>query len=119
MLGSVRELARTILSIVETRARIAATELEEQAVRLVEIAIWFALAILFFAVALVFFSLLVLIAFWDSHRLLAAGLLAIVYLAVGLAAMLVTRARLRDRPALFSSTLDELGKDLEQLEQKP
>jgi uncharacterized membrane protein YqjE len=119
MLGSVRELARTLLSMVETRARLAATELEEQAVRLVEIAIWFALAILFLSVALVFFSLLVLIAFWDTHRLLAAGLLAIVYLAVGLTAMLVARARLRDRPPLFSATLEELDKDLEHLEQKP
>lgn len=119
MLGSVRELARTILAMVETRARLAATELEEQAVRLVEVATWFALAILFLSVALVFFSLLVLIAFWDTHRLLAAALLAILYLVVGGTAMLVARARLRDRPPLFSATLEELGKDLEHLEQKP
>ena len=119
MLGSVRELARTMLSIVETRARLAATELEEQAVRLVEIAIWFALGILFLSVALVFISVLILIAFWDSHRLLSAGLLAVLYLAAGLTAMFVTRARLRDRPPLFSTTLEELGKDLEHLEHKP
>ncbi len=118
MLGSVRELARTLLSIVETRARLAASELEEQAVRLVEIAIWFALAILFLSVALVFFSLLVLIAFWDSHRMLAAGTLAIVYLAVGIGAMLLARTRLRERPPLFSATLEELGKDVEQLERR-
>ena len=119
MLGSVRELARTLLAMVETRARLAATELEEQAVRLVEIAIWFALSILFLSVALVFLSLLVLIAFWDTHRLLAAGLLALLYLAVGGTAMLVARARLRDRPPLFSATLDELEKDLAHLEEKP
>jgi len=39
MLASVRELARSLLSIVETRARLAANELEEQTVRLVEIAL--------------------------------------------------------------------------------
>ena len=119
MLGSVRELARTILSLAETRARLAATELEEQAVRLVEIALWFALAILFLSVALVFLSLLVLIAFWDSNRLLAAGLLAMIYFAAGAAAALIARTRLRERPPLFSATLDELGKDLEHLDRKP
>jgi len=51
MLTSVRELARSLLSIIETRARLAANELEEQAVRLVEITLWFSLAILFLSVA--------------------------------------------------------------------
>ena len=119
MLASVRELARSLLAIVETRARLAATELEEQAVRLVEIALWFALAILFLSVALVFLSVLVLLAFWDSNRMFAAGLLAVLYLGAGGACALVARTRLRERPALFSATLGELGKDLEHLERKP
>jgi uncharacterized membrane protein YqjE len=92
MLASVRELARTLLAILETRARLAATELEEQAVRLVEIALWFALAILFLSVALVFVSVLVLLAFWDSNRMLAAGFLAVLYLSAGGAAALIARA---------------------------
>ena len=116
MLGSVRELARTLLSIVETRARLAANELEEQAVRMVEIAMWFALAILFLSVALVFVSVLVLLAFWDSNRMFAAGLLAVLYLGTGGACALVARGRLRERPHLFSATIGELGKDLEHLD---
>ena len=119
MLASVRELARSLLSIVETRARLAANELEEQTVRLVEIALWFALAILFLSVALVFVSVLVLLAFWDSNRLFAAGLLAVLYLGSGGACALVARARLRERPALFSATIAELGKDLEHLDRNP
>ena len=119
MLGSVRELARSLLSIVETRARLAANELEEQAVRLVEIALWFALAILFLSVALVFVSVLVLLAFWDSNRMFAAGLLAVLYLGAGGACAVVARGRLRERPALFSATVAELGKDLEHLDRNP
>ena len=119
MLASVRELARSLLGIVETRARLAATELEEQAVRLVEIALWFALAILFLSVALVFLSVLVLLAFWDSNRMFAAGLLAVLYLGAGGACAFVARGRSRERPPLFSATLGELGKDLEHLERKP
>ena len=119
MLGSVRELARTLLSIVETRARLAANELEEQAVRIVEIAMWFALAILFLSVALVFLSVLVLLAFWDSNRMFAAGLLAVLYLSAGGACALVARGRLRERPHLFSATIGELGRDLEHLDHNP
>jgi uncharacterized membrane protein YqjE len=119
MLGSVRELARTLLSIVETRARLAANELEEQAVRIVEIAMWFAMAILFLSVALVFLSVLVLLAFWDSNRMFAAGLLAVLYLGAGGACALVARGRLRERPHLFSATIGEFGKDLEHLDREP
>jgi len=118
MLGSVRELARSILAIAGTRARLAATELEEQAVRLVEIALWFALALLFLGVALVFVSVLIVFAYWDSNRMLAAGLLAALYVAAGTAAASVMRARLRERPSFLSATLDELHKDLERLERK-
>lgn len=119
MLGSVRELARSVLAIVQTRARLAATELEEQVVRLVEIALWFALALLLLGVALVFVSVLIVFAYWDSNRMLAAGLLAALYFVAGLAAALVTRARLRERPVFLAATLGEMGKDLESLDRKP
>lgn len=118
MLGSVRELARSILAFTETRARLAATELEEQAVRLVEIAVWLALTLLFFGVALVFLSMLIVLAYWDSNRMLAAGLLAVLYFGAGGAAALVTRARCRERPGLLAATLEELRRDVERMERK-
>ncbi len=118
MLGSVRELARSILAFTETRTRLAATELEEQAVRLVEIALWFALTLLFFGAALVFFSVLVVLVYWDSNRVLAAGLLGALYLLAGAAAALVARARCRERPGFLAATLGELRKDIERMERK-
>ena len=74
MLGSVRELARNLLSFAETRARIAATEFEEQVARLAEILVWAAVALFFSGVAVVFIAILIVLLFWDSNRLLAAGL---------------------------------------------
>lgn len=119
MLGPVRELARTLLAFAETRARLAATELEEQAVRFIEIALWIAFTLLFVGAALVFLSVLLVLAFWDTHRLLAAGLLAALYLGAAGAAALVTRARLRERPKFLSATLAELRKDREGAESRP
>ena len=68
MLGPARELARTLLSFAETRARLAATELEEQSIRVVEILLWLALALFFLFAALLFIAIVVLLLFWDSNR---------------------------------------------------
>lgn len=116
MLGRVRELARAALSIAETRAQLAAAELEEQALRWTEIALWAAFAAFFLGAALVFAALLVVLAFWDSSRVLAAGLVAALFAGAAGIAALLTRARLRERPRLFSATLAELRKDRERIE---
>lgn len=118
MLGSVRELARTLLSFAETRARLAVTEMEEQAVRLAEILIWLAAALFLFGVALAFLAVLIVLLFWDSNRLLAAGLIAAVFLGAGSAAALIARARMRERPRFLAATLAELELDRDRIGQK-
>lgn len=117
MLGPVREFARTLLSFALTRTRLAATELEEQALRLIEIMIWLTAALFFLGIAVVFLALLVVLLFWDSNRLLAAGLLAGLFIAIGTGAALVARMRLRERPKLLAATLAELEHDRETLGQ--
>ena len=115
MLGSVRELARTLLSFAETRARIAATELEEQVARLAEILVWAAAALFFSGIAVVFIAILIVLLFWDSNRLLAAGLLAALFVSVGTGAALIARRLLRERPPLLAATLAELERDRDTL----
>jgi uncharacterized membrane protein YqjE len=115
MPGPVREFARTLLSFVLTRTRLAATELEEQAVRLIEILIWLTVALFFLGVAIVFIALLVVLLFWDSNRLLAAGLLAALFVALGAGAAWIARIRLRERPKLLAATLAELERDRDTL----
>ena len=117
MPGPVREFARTLLSFVLTRTRLAATELEEQALRLIEILIWLAVALFFLGVALVFAAVLVVLVFWDSNRLLAAGLLAALFVSFGTGAALIARRRLRERPKLLAATLAELERDRDTLGQ--
>ena len=111
MPGPVRDFARTLLSFVLTRTRLAATELEEQALRLIEIMVWIAAALFFIGVATVFIALLVVLLFWDSNRLLAAGLLAALFVSMAAAAALVARQLLGARPKLLAATLAELERD--------
>jgi uncharacterized membrane protein YqjE len=115
-LGPVRRFASTLISYAETRARLAANELEEQVTRLYEIAIWTLVALFCLGVAVVLGAVFVLIAFWDEHRLLAAGLLAVGFLACGIAATLFVRRLMAERPRIFASTLGELARDRERAE---
>ena len=115
MPGTVRGFARTLLSFVLTRTRLAATEVEEQALRLIEILIWLAVALFFLGIAVVFAAVLVVLLFWDSNRLLAAGLLTALFVCVGTGAALFARQRLRERPKLLAATIAELERDRETL----
>jgi len=115
MLGPVRDFARTLLSFVLTRTRLAATELEEQALRLIEIMVWLAVALFFIGIAIVFTALLVVLLFWDSNRLLAAGLLTTLFVSVGAGAALISRRLLRERPKFLGATLAELERDRDTL----
>lgn len=112
--SSARSALRTLLAVAETRARLAANELEEQGLRLLEITVWAAVALLFFAIALVMVSFFVVLVFWDSNRLLAAGLVAAFFLMGGTASVLMVRAGLAARPAFLAATLAELHKDRNQ-----
>lgn len=113
--SSVRASLRTLLSFAETRARLAANELEEQVLRLAEVAVWAAAAMLFAVIGLVFLSLFVVLLFWDSNRLLAAGLVAAFFVIGGIASALMARAGLAARPKFLTATLAELKKDREKL----
>lgn len=107
----VRRLARTLISFVETRGRLAASELEEQALRLAEAAVWALAALLFAGIALVMLSFIAVLLFWDSHPALAAALVCLLWIGAAAACALVALARMRERPKLLAVTLEELAKD--------
>jgi uncharacterized membrane protein YqjE len=115
MLGPARELAHALLSFAETRTRLAATELEEQALRITEILLWLAIALFFLGIALVFSAVVVVLIFWDSNRLLAAGLVAALFIGIAIVAGLVAGSRMRERPKFLAATLAELHRDKERL----
>ena len=106
MVGPVRELARTLLSFVLTPTRLV-----------IEVLVWLVVALFFLGVAVVFAAVLVVLLFWDSNRLLAAGLLAALFVAIGSGAALTARLRLRERPKLLAATLAELERDRDTLGQ--
>ena len=70
---------------------------------------------LFLALAAVMLTLLVVVLFWDSHRITAITLLCVAYAGAGVAIAAAVRTRLRSGSKLFSASLAELAKDRERL----
>ena len=60
-------------------------------------------------------TLFVVIALWDTHRLLALGIPAIVFLLAATLAWLIVLGKTRARPRLFAASLAELSEDRKEL----
>lgn len=115
ILRSLRNLAATLVALLQTRLELLVTEIEEERLRLLQLLFWAAGALLFFAIGALLVTLLVVVLFWDSHRIAAIVVLAAVFLAAGIAMAIGVRNRLHARSRLFSTSLGELAKDKDQL----
>ena len=111
MSSPVRGFARTLISFIETRVGLAASEFEEQALRLAEVALWALAGLVTASIALLMLSIFAVLLFWDSHRMLAAALVGALWLAAAAVCGLLAWARMRERPKFLSATLAELAKD--------
>ena len=59
--------------------------------------------------------ILLIIMFWDTHRLLSLGVVAGIFLACGMLAWVVAVRKARSKPRLFAASLSELSKDRQEL----
>jgi len=112
---ALRQLGASLLSTVHTRFSLVGIELEEALQGWLSVlAVAFAM-LLFGTLGLLVFSLLIVVAYWDTHRLLALGLLSGAY--IGVAAYFAWRLKcaLARRMPLLQASLDELEKDRDAL----
>jgi uncharacterized membrane protein YqjE len=115
LLASLRSLVATAVDILRTRLALLAAEVEEESLRWARLAFLAVIALLLLTLGLLTFTLLIVILFWDTHRVLAAGLLTALYLGGALGIGLYVRSGLRGGSKLFSASLAELDKDREKL----
>ena len=114
LMQSLRSLAATALGVLQTRFELLVCEIEEERSRILQLLLWGSAALLFFAFSLLMLTFVVIAAFWDTHRLLAAVLLGAVYLAIAVTLAAGARRRMQ-RPRLFTASMDELAKDRDTL----
>jgi len=115
LFASLRNLAATAVAIVHTRLELFANELAEEKIRLGQLLVFGVVALFGLVVGAIFLAAFITVLFWDSHRLLALGGFAVLFLGMGIYALFQLRVRASAGSRLFAASLAELGKDRQQL----
>lgn len=115
LFASLRNFAATLTAVAQTRLELLANEVEEEKLRLGQLILFGSIALFCLAVGSVFLAVFVTVLLWDSHRLLALGGFAALFLGLGGAAVAMFRVRTSAGSKLFAASLAELGKDRQQL----
>lgn len=115
LFDSLRTLAATVLAIGRTRLELLSTELEEELVWRSSMLVWTLVALFCAGVGAVLITLFFVVLLWDTSRLLALGIPALLFLLGAALSWRLVLAKARAKPRLFSATLAELSKDREQL----
>ncbi|MDR0457585.1 MAG: phage holin family protein [Burkholderiaceae bacterium] len=113
--GGLRALAADALELAHVRLELFSLEAREAFLRLVvlvALAVGSAVAIGF---GLSFLAVFVIVLLWDTHRLWALGVFAVVFLAGGCVLLMLARACLRGLANLFAATRGEWQHDRERL----
>jgi len=115
LFDSLRALIATLVAMAHTRVELFSTEIEEELCRVVALVVGAMIVLVLSSLALLFSALVLIVAFWDTHRLAAAGSVAIGFTTLAVVSYFAVRERTRRRSRLLSATLGELEHDLRQL----
>jgi len=111
LLASLRQLMDTVLETAQLRLALLSNEIEQEKLRLFDGLLWAGLALLLLGLGILLLCAFIVVLFWDSHRLLALGTLALLFLGAGTYLLARARARLQSQGGLFHSSAAELGRD--------
>jgi uncharacterized membrane protein YqjE len=115
LLESLTILAGTLVAIAHTRLDLLSVDLEEERAHLFSLLALTLAALFCLGIGVVLATILLVVAFWDTHRLLALGALAGFYLVMGMGVWAFALHKARTKPRLFAASLSELFKDRQQL----
>ena len=109
--GSAARLGASLLGLVRTRLELASIEFAEERNRIQQ-----QLALLIAAAGLLMFAVLfaavwVVVYFWDTNRLTAIAVVALVFAAAGAVLLFVRAQAARSAPTPFSATIAEFDRD--------
>jgi|SRR5688572_626185 uncharacterized membrane protein YqjE len=115
LLQSLRNLATTLVGLLQTRLELLATDLEEGSVRLLQILFLAAGAILFLGLGVLILALLAVLVLWEERQIGAIVGVAVAFFLIAVGLAVGVRNRIRARPRFFGGTVGELAKDRERL----
>lgn len=115
LLSSGQRFLSSLLSIVQTRIEIVATEFEEERERIKALVLHGVFALVFISLGIITLTVFITLWLWELYGVHALGVMGIIFLGTGIAIGLRARSNDRLRPRLLSTTLAELGKDRQTL----
>ena len=112
---SLRTLSASLVGIVHARLELLSTDIAEEREHLITLLLLLQLALFFMGVGVLLLALLIVVAFWESHRFLALGGLTGLFLLASAGSAWLAVHKTRTRPRLFEASLAELSKDRQHL----
>ncbi|MFN3860538.1 MAG: phage holin family protein [Roseateles sp.] len=114
-----RRLGASLLTLGRIRLELFAIEAQEEKERIASLLLWAVLAALLAGFGLLMLLLLVTVALWDSHRLLALGGGTVVLVAAAAVAVVKVKALIDQPASLFQASIGELRADADALRRGP
>ena len=115
LLDSLTTLVASLVAMAHTRLELLSSDLEEEREHFFSLLVLAQTALFCLGLGVLLATLLVVVAFWDSYRLLVLGVLAGLFLAAGIAAWRIALYKVRSKPSFFAASMSELLKDRQQL----
>ena len=115
LLGSLAKVLANLVGIAQTRLEILSTELQQEVTQAAQMLLWAFVAVFAAGTGLFLGGLVLIFAFWETHRLMAAVLVMGFFFLLAVVAVLRLRAKLKARGRLFEATIAEFAKDREHL----
>jgi len=112
---SLKALSVSLVGVVHTRLELLSTDIAEEREHLITLLLLVQLALFFLGVGILLLALLIVVAFWESHRLLVLGGLTGLFLLASAGSAWLAVHKTRTRPRLFAASLAELSKDRQHL----
>jgi uncharacterized membrane protein YqjE len=112
---SLKSLSVSLVGIVHTRLELLSTDVAEEREQLTSFLVLVLVALGCLGLGVVLMALLIVVVFWESHRLVALAGLAGLFLTAGAGLGWFALHRVRTKPRLFEASLNELSKDRQQL----
>jgi uncharacterized membrane protein YqjE len=112
---SLTSFAGTLLAIAHTRLDLLSLDLEEERAHVFSQLVLTLVALFCLGIGVVLAVILLVVVFWDAHRLLALAGGAGFFLIFGVAVWVFALHKAKTKPRLFATSLAELGKDRQQV----
>ena len=118
LMGSLKRLMDTLLSICQTRIALLSNEIEEERLRVGQILLYASGALLCFGLAIMLLTVFIVVLFWDDRLVVLGGLTTLFFVA-GFVLWNALRGLVKEKTKLFSTSLAELGHDRDHLTSAP